>query len=116
MIATVFGKMIVMPIIGMMSTWILQRYYIDFPDGDYEIFCFAVYNDMSASSHVICITFFSEIDATCYLVMMIVFITPTANNVMVMVELSGSSSKVTDLFIVNFYLFKIISIPQDCFI
>lgn len=34
-----------------------------------------------------------EIDATCYLVMMIVFITPTANNVMVMVELSGSSSK-----------------------
>ena len=36
---------------------------------------------------------FAEIDATCYLVMMIVFITPTANNVMVMVELSGSSSK-----------------------
>jgi hypothetical protein len=26
--------------------------------------------------------------------MMIVFITPTANNVMIMVELSGSSSKV----------------------
>lgn len=35
----------------------------------------------------------AEIDATCYLVMMIVFITPTANNVMVMVELSGSGSK-----------------------
>ncbi|KAL3809501.1 hypothetical protein ACHAXA_009737 [Cyclostephanos tholiformis] len=34
-----------------------------------------------------------EVDATCYLVMMIVFITPTANNVMIMVELSGSSSK-----------------------
>jgi len=66
MFAIVVGKMIVMPVLGIVSTWFLQRYYIDFPD---------------------------EIDATCYLVMMIVFITPTANNVMVMVELSGSSSK-----------------------
>lgn len=45
----------------------------------------------------VCVLWFlahlAEIDATCYLVMMIVFITPTANNVMVMVELSGSSSK-----------------------
>ena len=66
MLAIVVGKMIVMPMIGIVSTWILERYYIDIPDA---------------------------IDATCYLVMMIVFITPTANNVMVMVELSGSSSK-----------------------
>lgn len=66
MLAVVFGKMVVMPILGILSTWFLQRYYVDFPDA---------------------------IDATCYLVMMIVFITPTANNVMVMVELSGSSSK-----------------------
>ncbi|KAL7463476.1 hypothetical protein ACHAXS_003843 [Conticribra weissflogii] len=66
MIAVVIGKMIVMPALGIISTWFLQKYYIHFPD---------------------------EIDATCYLVMMIVFITPTANNVMVMVELSGSSSK-----------------------
>jgi predicted permease len=66
MLAIVVGKMIVMPVVGIISTWFLQKYYIDFPD---------------------------EIDATCYLVMMIVFITPTANNVMVMVELSGSSSK-----------------------
>mmetsp|Transcript_28570 Transcript_28570/g.46824 ORF Transcript_28570/g.46824 Transcript_28570/m.46824 type:complete len:139 (+) Transcript_28570:1636-2052(+) len=66
MLAVVVGKMIVMPVIGIFSTWFLQRYYIVFPD---------------------------EIDATCYLVMMIVFITPTANSVMVMVELSGSSSK-----------------------
>jgi predicted permease len=58
--------MIAMPVIGIVSTWFFQRYYIHLPD---------------------------EIDATCYLVMMIVFITPTANNVMVMVELSGSSSK-----------------------
>jgi len=34
-----------------------------------------------------------DIDASFYLVAMIVFITPTANNVMVMVELSGSGSK-----------------------
>ena len=66
MMAIVAGKMIVMPLLGIMSTLILERYFISIPD---------------------------EIDATCYLVMMIVFITPTANNVMVMVELSGSSSK-----------------------
>lgn len=66
MLAVVIGKMVVMPLIGIVSTWFLQRYYINLPD---------------------------EIDATCYLVMMIVFITPTANNVIVMVELSGSSSK-----------------------
>lgn len=35
----------------------------------------------------------SEIDGAFYLVLMIVFITPTANNVMVMVELSGSDTK-----------------------
>jgi len=34
-----------------------------------------------------------DIDAPFFLVLMIVFITPTANNVMVMVELSGSASK-----------------------
>lgn len=66
MLAVVVGKMLVMPLIGILSTWFLQEYFLNFPD---------------------------EIDGTCYLVMMIVFITPTANNVMVMVELSGSSSK-----------------------
>lgn len=66
MIALILGKMIVMPFIGISATWFLQRYILDLPDG---------------------------IDSACYLVMMIVFITPTANNVMVMVELSGSSSK-----------------------
>jgi len=35
----------------------------------------------------------TEIDGAFYLVLMIVFITPTANNVMVMVELSGSNTK-----------------------
>jgi predicted permease len=66
MIAVVIGKMLLMPIIGILSTWFLEHNYTPFPD---------------------------EIDATCYLVMMIVFITPTANNVMIMVELSGSNSK-----------------------
>lgn len=58
--------MVIMPLIGVFSTWFLQKYYIDIPD---------------------------EIDSTVFLVMMIVFICPTANNVMVMVELSGSGSK-----------------------
>jgi predicted permease len=66
MFALIVGKMIVMPLIGIITCWFLEQYLVDFPD---------------------------EIDGTCYLVMMIVFITPTANNVMVMVELSGSSSK-----------------------
>ena len=66
MLAIVVGKMLIMPMLGIISTWFLHRYYLDFPD---------------------------SIDSTCYLIMMIVFITPTANNVMVMVELSGSSSK-----------------------
>ena len=33
MLAVVIGKMIVMPVIGVVSTWFLQRYYIDLPDG-----------------------------------------------------------------------------------
>jgi len=34
MLAVVVGKMIVMPVIGIFSTWFLQRYYIVFPDGE----------------------------------------------------------------------------------
>lgn len=33
MLAVVIGKMVVMPVIGIISTWLLQRYYIDLPDG-----------------------------------------------------------------------------------
>ena len=66
MVAVVMGKMMMMPICGMFSVWFLQQNFIIFPEA---------------------------IDSTCYLVMMIVFITPTANNVMVMVELSGNGSK-----------------------
>merc|ERR1719410_1115239 len=65
MIAIVVGKMIVMPIIGIISCFFLSQVY-PLRDG---------------------------IDESFYLVCMIVFITPTANNVMVMVELSGSGTK-----------------------
>jgi len=62
----VVGKMIVMPIIGIISGLVLQHYILDIPE---------------------------DIAPSFYLVIMIVFITPTANNVMVMVELSDSGSK-----------------------
>lgn len=65
MIGIVIGKMILMPIIGILSSLILKYYVLSIPD---------------------------DIDGAFYLVMMIVFLTPTANNVMVMVELSGSGS------------------------
>lgn len=66
MIWIVIGKMIIMPMIGITSALILRTYFWHIPD---------------------------EIDGAFYLVLMIVFITPTANNVMVMVELSGSNTK-----------------------
>merc|ERR1712157_593960 len=65
MIAIVVGKMIVMPIIGVISCFFLKCLY----------------------------PLSKTIDEAFYLVCMIVFITPTANNVMVMVELSGSGTK-----------------------
>ncbi|CAB9512097.1 expressed unknown protein [Seminavis robusta] len=66
MISIVIGKMLVMPIIGILLALFLEAYVLDIP---------------------------SDIDGSFYLVLMIVFITPTANNVMVMVELSGSNTK-----------------------
>ena len=65
MAAIVTGKMILMPVVGMLSCWILSTFW-PLP---------------------------GNIDEPFYLVAMIVFITPTANNVMVMVELSGSGTK-----------------------
>lgn len=63
MVGIMVGKLIVLPVIGIMSAWILKRYLWTIPD---------------------------DIKVAFYLVLMIVFLTPTANNVMVMVELSGS--------------------------
>lgn len=42
MVAVVFGKMIVMPIIGMVSTWFLQKYFIDLPDGELHCISFTL--------------------------------------------------------------------------
>mmetsp|Transcript_3637 Transcript_3637/g.10322 ORF Transcript_3637/g.10322 Transcript_3637/m.10322 type:complete len:626 (+) Transcript_3637:172-2049(+) len=66
MLAIVIGKMFAMPAVGFLSVFLLRTYVLNIPDA---------------------------IDGSFYLVMMIVFLTPTANNVMVMVELSGSGSK-----------------------
>lgn len=46
----ILGKMVIMPIIGICSTYFLRKYFWDIPD---------------------------EIDSSFYLVLMIVFITPT---------------------------------------
>jgi predicted permease len=64
MISIVLGKMLVMPAIGVLSALLLRAFVLKIPD---------------------------DIDSSFYLVLMIVFITPTANNVMVMVELSGGA-------------------------
>jgi len=66
MVGIVVGKMIVQPAFGILLCFVLRTYFWDIPD---------------------------EIDGSFYLVLMIVFLTPTANNVMVMVELSGSGAK-----------------------
>jgi predicted permease len=67
MMGVVIGKMLILPMVGFLSTYILRTsQIIDVPD---------------------------DIDGAFYLVLMIVFLTPTANNVMVMVELSGSGTK-----------------------
>ena len=60
----VAGKMIVMPIVGYTSTLVLSTFY--------------------TVSH--------EIAGSLYLVLLIVFLCPTANNVMVMVELGGGGN------------------------
>jgi hypothetical protein len=66
MIGVVVGKMIVIPFIGILSAWVLKTFVWNIP---------------------------KDIEGAFYLVLMIVFLTPTANNVMVMIELSGSGAK-----------------------
>jgi len=60
----VIAKLLVMPAIGFISAYLFRTYLWNIPD---------------------------DIDGSFYLVILIVFLTPTANNVMVMVELSGSN-------------------------
>ena len=64
----IIGKQIILPVLGILSTIFLKEFVLDMPP---------------------------EISGAFYLVIVIVFLTPTANNVMVMVELSGNS---TDAF------------------
>eukprot|EP00980_Cylindrotheca_fusiformis_P000935 scaffold248_cov111-Cylindrotheca_fusiformis.AAC.12 len=64
--AILIGKMVIMPVVGFVSVCLFREYFWSLPE---------------------------EIAGSFYLVVMIVFLTPTANNVMVMVELSGSGSK-----------------------
>jgi predicted permease len=64
--AVVIGKMVVMPIIGVLTALFMDAYVWHIPESIHFSF---------------------------YLVIMIVFITPTANNVMVMVDLSGSNAR-----------------------
>jgi predicted permease len=66
MIGIVIGKMVIMPLIGIASAILMHRYILNIPDA---------------------------VHSTFYLVSMIVFICPTANDVMVMVELSGGGAK-----------------------
>ena len=65
-VAIICSKMIIMPLVGFTTTMFLKKYFWN------------IHPDIASSF---------------YLVVMIVFITPTANNVMVMVELSGSNVK-----------------------
>lgn len=64
--AVVIGKMVVMPIIGVLTALFMDAYVWHTPESIHFSF---------------------------YLVLMIVFITPTANNVMVMIDLSGSNAR-----------------------
>lgn len=124
-IAVVVGKMIVMPVIGILSAWFLEHNYNPFPDGEYWtsvhvswiwrlcITCtgsFELNSLLMFNTTLLSLSHLKEIDATCYLVMMIVFITPTANNVMIMVELSGSSSKVIGSYL--FFCLEIMMLLQ----
>jgi predicted permease len=66
MTAIVIGKLLVLPVVGVASVIFCKEYLFHIPE---------------------------DIDASVYLVLMIVFLTPTANNVMVMVELSGGAKE-----------------------
>jgi predicted permease len=63
MVWIVIGKMVILPLLGISLCFFLKKYVLNLPE---------------------------DIDGAVYLVLMIVFLTPTANNVMLMVELGGS--------------------------
>lgn len=76
MLAIIFGKLVIMPAIGI-GTAMLMRQFLSIPE---------------------------DIDASFYLVIMLVTATPTANNVMVMAELGGQSKEAMAMSIFSQYL------------
>lgn len=96
--ALVIAKMIVMPCIGILSAIILKNYIWNIPDGAYSSLSTYLLLHVSLSPHLnvfyhVRVLTNTAIDGPFYLVLMIVFITPTANTVMVMVELSDGEAK-----------------------
>ena len=73
----VFGKLILMPAIGVGTAVILRNYILNIPEG---------------------------IDASFYLVVMMVFCCPTANTVIVMAELGGQAKEMLAKSIFTQYL------------
>ena len=69
MIGIVVGKMVVMPVVGISTAYLLQEFFFDVSD---------------------------DIAGAFYLVLMIVFLTPTANNVLIMIELSDCEPEVLE--------------------
>jgi predicted permease len=90
--AVVVGKMIVMPIIGILTTLVLKNYVLDIPSGMLHVLEFG---GIEPSAHTLSNYpfFIPGISSSFYLVLMVVTITPTANGVMVMVELTRSSAE-----------------------
>jgi predicted permease len=90
-LAVVVGKLIVMPVIGILTTLVLKKYLWTMADG--TSVC-EIFKEEGACAYELCTLYFEGISSSLYLVLMVVTITPTANNVIVMLELSGSSIKV----------------------
>jgi hypothetical protein len=65
----IIGKMLVMPFVGILSAYVLKHYVLHLSD---------------------------EIAGAFYLVLMIVFLTPTANNVMIMIELADADAGILE--------------------
>ena len=88
MLAIVVGKMIIMPIIGFASVIVFDKLFWHVSSSEslllLLLFLLSLFSPFTCAS---------AMNAPFCLVAMIVFITPTANNVMVMVELSGGNKE-----------------------
>jgi predicted permease len=89
--AIVVAKMIIMPCIGILSAIILKNYVWNIPDGTKSLSKLCLHSHYLSFSPIGLTT--QGIDGPFYLSLMIVTITPTANTVMVMVELGDGDAK-----------------------